>query len=661
MRYLEILLVVFCLAMQCWAIPAPDDTFIIRQPDGTELEARWLGDENFHVLATADGQIILEDVLGYYSYANEKGEPSGIYARNPADRSAQDLMFLLTLNQESIFETLWKEAPKVETLDYRTPEYIYRDVMRMPTPNTKLTIGDIRGLVVLVQFSDVKFKSSNAQAQFVDYMNKEGYNEYHNIGSVRDYFYKNSMGVFRPTFDVYGPVTLSGTRESYGGVKGAENYPGGRKALSEALDTLIKWGTVDFSKYDNDGDGYVDFVYMFYAGIGSNYSGNTKAIWPHAWVFSPIKYLGSGKRVERYACSNEIDGSAYQYNSNTDVLGGIGNFVHEFGHVLGLPDLYDRSGEQQNKKATPKEWDVMDQGVYNCPWNTARSKNCTPPYFSAFERMSLGWMTPTELYAVGEVRLDKLDDNVAYSITNPENPDEIFLLEYRTKQTWDQGHKNSGILLWHIDYVKSVWEDRSINNDGDHMYVDIEEAVPNTGTYSLASDVFPGTGNVKEFEDFTFWDGSRAQVRIYDISESSDKTFALFKVDMEVESSSSEASSSSAEESSSSKEASSSSEVQSSSSEEILSSSSNGAAGFASKTFDAGNVSVLRQGNTVLVQLSRHGKNTVRLFGLNGNVVYEKSFEGDRIAVPLSTNMGKQTFVLTVEQDGVLLTTRQIR
>ena len=83
--------------------------------------------------------------------------------------------------------------------------------------------------------------------------------------------------------------------------------------------------------------------------------------------------------------------------------------------------------------------------------------------------------------------------------------------------------------------------------------------------------------------------------------------------------------------------------------------------GFTGKTFAASNVSVLRQGHSVLVQLSRRGKNTVRLFGLNGNVVYEEFFEGDRIVVPLSANMGKQTFVLTVEQDGALLTTRQIR
>ena len=136
MRCLEILLAVFCLALQCWAVPAPDDTFVIRQPDGTELEVRWLGDESFHVLATADKYIILEDVLGYYSYANEKGKPSGVYAKNSADRSAKDLLFLLTLDRESIFDILWNEAPKAEALDYRIPDFVFKDVQRMPSPNT---------------------------------------------------------------------------------------------------------------------------------------------------------------------------------------------------------------------------------------------------------------------------------------------------------------------------------------------------------------------------------------------------------------------------------------------------------------------------------------------------------------------------------------------
>ena len=189
MRCLEILLAVFCLALQCW--------------DGTELEVRWLGDESFHVLATADKYIILEDVLGYYSYANEKGKPSGVYAKNSADRSAKDLLFLLTLDRESIFDILWNEAPKAEALDYRIPDFVFKDVQRMPSPNTKITTGETRGLVVLVQFKDLSFTSPNANAQFTDYMNKEGYNEYFNRGSVRDYFVQNSNGLFKPYFDVF--------------------------------------------------------------------------------------------------------------------------------------------------------------------------------------------------------------------------------------------------------------------------------------------------------------------------------------------------------------------------------------------------------------------------------------------------------------------------
>ena len=663
MRRLEILLVVFCLALQCWAVPAPDDTFIVRQPDGAELEVRWLGDESFHVMATADGKIILEDVLGYYSYVNEKGEPSGVYARNPAGRSARDLMFLLTLDQEAIFENLWKEAPRVAALDYRIPDFVFKDLQRMPSPNTKITTGETKGLVVLVQFKDLSFKSPDPQAQFRDYMNKEGYNEYFNRGSVRDYFVQNSNGLFKPYFDVYGPVTISKNRDDYGSGSPTSNPSGytigARDALYEALDTLIKNG-IDLSPYDNDKNGKVDFVFMFFAGPGQNNTTVTTAIWPHAWYL----YKSQPELYNvRYACANELDGPAYTKDNNTSILGGIGTFVHEFSHVLGLPDLYDL--KNGNPYKTPKRWDVMDQGNYNCPSNEYGTSNCAPPFYSTFEKMSLGWMHPTELYINGEARLDKVNDHAAFSITNPENPDEMFLLEYRTKKDWDVGHPKSGMLIWHIDYKKSVWDAKTINNDGSHMHVDIEEAVPDpSGSYAKSSDVFPGSGSVTSFSDFTLWNGTTIDVKLSNIRESDDHTYATFTVEMEVLSSSSEvASSSSEEQSSSSEEAVYSSAEESSSSDfdRVSSGSSDSGTEFVGRAFFAGNVLVLRQENSVLVQLSRHGKNTVRLFGLNGNEVYGKSFEGTSILVPLSTKMEKQAFVLTVEQDGVLLTTRQIR
>ncbi|MBR3851588.1 MAG: M6 family metalloprotease domain-containing protein [Fibrobacter sp.] len=445
--------------------------------------------------------------------------------------------------------------------------------------------------------------------------------------------------------------------------KRRQELRGGTLRTNRGARFLEKKESIDYSKYDNDGDGEIDFTYMFYAGVGANNSGVVGAIWPHAWYIGNSVNKRSGKNMgndiyaNRYACSNEIDGYAYKKDNSTDILGGIGTFAHEFSHVLGLPDMYDLKGN--NPRKTPKKWDVMDNGNYNCPYNSYGTQNCAPPFYSAFERMSLGWMNPTELYAVGQVKLDKIDGNNAYSITNPNNPDEMFLLEYRTQKDWDVGQPNSGMLIWHIDYVASVWKEKTINNNGDHMYVDIEEASPEIDKYARPYDVFPGTKVVTEFSDFRFWSGARAEVHIYGISESEDKTYALFNVEMEISSSSEESSSSEGEssssmiQSSSSEDASSSSMTPSSSSERFVQ--------YARRGHTACDVSLDHRNNVVLVQLPKAGKNRVRLFSLNGNLVYDKFFEGNFVKAALPATLGKQSFVILVEQNGMLLTTRQIR
>ena len=556
------------------AEPASDETFNLKQPDGSTVEVRLVGDEHFHVFETADGYILQKDALGYYAYADESGESSGIYARNAHERSSADVQFLAKLDPDAIFKKLLAEAPDENLLDYGLPRFAYPRIQRMPTPNLKLTKGDIRGIVVLVQFSDVKFASADPKATFNDFLNKEGYNENHNVGSVRDFFITNSMGEFRPTFDVYGPITVPNTREYYGGKSQSDrNYNGAREAFKQAVDTLLKRGEVDFSKYDNDNDKTVDFIYFIYAGIGASSSGVIETIWPHAGYIGN-KSVGSGLRLNRYACSNEISGSAYKVDNRTTKMNGIATFAHEFSHVLGLPDLYDLGGN--NPRKVPHSWDLMSNGSYNCPSNSDNVKSCAPPLYSAFERMSVGWMTaPIELNVNGPVRLIKIDSNVAYSVTNPENPNEMFLLEYRTRKKWDSGQTNSGMLIWHIDYVASVWSNKTINNNGDHMHVDIEEAWPETSKYAAASDPFPGSKKVTEFNKFIFWNGRDMNITLSDITESADKEYVTFNVTMTVTSSSS-AESSSSEVSSSSQFESSSSVTKLSSSSAVSSSSSIG-------------------------------------------------------------------------------------
>ncbi len=524
------------------AEPADYEPFFLKQPDGTTLLARLVGDEHFSVLETADGYILQKDALGYYAYADETGKSSGIYARDPNSRSSSELQFLAKLNPDAIYQKLLAESPDDEALEYGIPKFALPKIQRMPVPNKKLTLGDIRGVVILVQFSDIKFKNADPQKQFSEMLNKEGYNEFHHQGSARDYFIKNSSGAFRPTFDVIGPITISQTRAYYGGTSDNRRYNMAREALKEALDTLLRWNSIDFSQYDNDKDGIVDFVYMIYAGVGRSSSGVVESIWPHA--SSITKKMGNGPTVRRYACSNEIGGRAYKANSTTSTPNGIGTFVHEFSHVLGLPDLYDVDGN--NKQKTPQSWSIMAHGGYNCPTNSENVQGCAPAFYSAFERMSVGWMAaPTELNVKGQVQLDKIDENIAYSVTNPQNPNEMFLLEYRTNKNWDAGQVNSGMLIWHIDYVASVWNNRKINVDGSHMYVDIEEAVTTTGTSAAPSDPFPGSRNVTSFNKFVFWNGDDMNISLTNIKESSDKEYITFDVDMTVKSSSSMSSSSS--------------------------------------------------------------------------------------------------------------------
>ena len=170
-------------------------------------------------------------------------------------------------------------------------------------------------------------------------------------GSVRDYFYDNSNHIFDPSFDIVGPVdvNLSCTYP-----QSTANSDQLFHAVLAAADPLV-----DFSKYDSDHDGYVDMVFFLVAGFSASYGGNNENyLWPHMYYlyYAPPR---DGKRFGLYACSTEFSGWE-GYGPRYYDIGGIGTFCHEFGHVLGLPDLYDTdysgSGGESND---PGEWDVM--------------------------------------------------------------------------------------------------------------------------------------------------------------------------------------------------------------------------------------------------------------------------------------------------------------
>jgi M6 family metalloprotease-like protein len=254
-----------------------------------------------------------------------------------------------------------------------------------------------RILVIMANFTDYELVSSTAD---VDSMfNAVNWTKDGATGSVRQYFYDQSMGQYNPQFDIVGPVTLSNGYAYYGG--GCSSTTRSGYMVTEACALVDE--QVDFTEYDSNNDGKVDLVYVFFAGFGENDPPTTDLIpvacnlpWPHYWNVVSAGYGSNprefdGKKIYDYEISNELDG--YYSTTTQKVISGIGVLCHEFGHALGLPDTYSTGSSAHNEKLLGS-WDIMCYGPYNNDMHT-------PPSYTAYERFYMGWLTP-ELTTKGD-------------------------------------------------------------------------------------------------------------------------------------------------------------------------------------------------------------------------------------------------------------------
>lgn len=482
------------------AVPARPGLTVITQSDGTTLEVRIAGDEYYHLYTTSDGIPLVEDgdKLCYATIdASGMVVSTGVPACNVEQRSAEELKLVSEINTEAVRGVMEKKSK----------EALYKVQRRGPglfAGSHFPATGEHKALVLLVQYSDVKFTLDDPYDYFSRLLNEEGFNESGATGSARDYFIESSMGVFQPQFDVYGPITLSRPRSYYGG----NNWYGSdARAWLMALEAVEQLDAeVDFSEYDRDGDGRIDNVFIFFAGMGEHAGGGAECVWPHA---SYVTYSDSephiydGVQLDSYGCTSEW---------MIDRPDGIGTFCHEFGHILGLPDLYATS---YTEAFTLGSWAVMDMGAYN---NDSR----TPPLHSAFERYALGWIEPRQLTAASDVELLPISSNDAGIIKAGKN--EYFLFENRQQTGWDQFLPGHGMLITHVLLDEAAWASNRVNNDPDMMLVDIEEADGIATEDTRAGDAFPGTAGVTSFTDDTTpsmrnWNNQRLSLPITDITE----------------------------------------------------------------------------------------------------------------------------------------------
>ncbi|MCM1032544.1 MAG: M6 family metalloprotease domain-containing protein [Odoribacter sp.] len=496
------------------AIPARRDVVHrVVQPDGSVIELTRTGDERSHYYLTLDKIPVIKDDNGRYCYATVSANGSivaGPQAVNPADRTAAQQTYTATLDRSAITKAMIRRTAgrRAASATRRANQSSNIGLFASRFPHT----GEPHGIVILVQFKDSKFSVTNPHEYYNDFLNGDNFTQHNGTGSCRQYFIDSSNGQFKPTFDVYGPVTLSNNVSYYGGNDywGDDRRPG--EMVQEACEALNS--QVDFSKYDTDNDGYVDNVYVIYAGKGENSNGGDDTVWPHSWDLESA--LGKaitldGVYINDYGCGNEWD---------EELPTGIGTFCHEFGHVMGLPDLYNTSDDNAADAVTPGDWSIMDYGSYN---NDGR----TPPSYSIYERNAFGWIDPIVIDSQASISLENIHDSNTGAVVLTSNKNEFFLFENRQQTGWDTYLPGHGLIIWHIDFDQSVWTENAPNNTATHQRIDIEEAggrANNESKSTMASYPFPGTSGKTSFTDSTSpsmktWSGTSLGLPITDIAE----------------------------------------------------------------------------------------------------------------------------------------------
>ena len=503
-------LLTFFLSVSALAGPVHDRMVTLVQPDGTSFAARFRGDEFIRIKTDLHGHAIMQDAEGWWCYASY--EPDGDKVCSGTRVGDKAPASVISKSLDIPYRKLSENAGKLK--------------MYLPVPKSPASVRTKgktvkHGLVILAQFADLGFK--HKRADFEALLTKEGYSMNNASGSAKEYFDAQFGGSVDFEFSVSDIVTLSQDLAYYGGntsvAKGVESDKNPEEMVIEACRLVDPH--IDFSLYDDDGDGEVDNVFVFFAGGDEAEGAGDDCIWSHAWYIKDgagRNLVLDGKTINRYACTSEM--TRYQDASGKIVqrLAGIGSFCHEYSHTLGLPDMYDTDYEASGGQADAL-WvstSLMDGGNYN-------NLGSVPPNFNALEREILGLSEPVVIERSGVYRLEPVDKGGQCYRINTEEDDEYYLLECRSGAGWDAYVGGKGLLLYHIDktqrssgysdsYGKDITADmrwtlyNEVNCRPDHQCADLIEAIP--GASNVRNVFYPvyGVTDIDE-ESFTSWSG----------------------------------------------------------------------------------------------------------------------------------------------------------
>lgn len=328
--------------------------------------------------------------------------------------------------------------------------------------------GTVRVAVVLVDFPDRKIKQTKKHFEDLFFSDK--------AGSVREYYKEVTSNAISIEGQVIGPFTLPRKLSAYAnGASGTGNTQPNARTMAEDA-AKIAATKLDFSKYDNDGNGYVDAFVVIHAGRGAEETASKWDIWSHKWLLPKVFNAGSTNIFAYLTVPEDCK---------------LGVCAHELGHLLfGFPDLYDTDYSSEGVG----DWCLMGGGSWN-------GNGSTPAHPCAWCKVQQGWaMVINQVKNEDKVKIDPIQKSKTVYRLWREGVlgNEYFLVENREQKNYDKFLPGSGLLIWHID------DNMDSNSNELHYRVALVQAdgnrdLENGNNRGDDSDCYPGSARKKAF------------------------------------------------------------------------------------------------------------------------------------------------------------------
>lgn len=474
------------------ATPAFPGYIDFRQPDGSIVKIKMMGDEYLRWAETEDGYSLLFDKSGYLVYADHDSN---------GDLVATSLRASEVSRRSNVIKNrLTKIGKKIMYSEKQIAKALEVRIADAPAPRRANALGRVinpvvgirKNLVILVDFPDLPF--TYTQQDFDVLMNSEHPSEsMPSNASVRDYYREASFGQLDLQSTVVGVYRMPQPMAYYGSNSGSTDTHA-REMIIEAINQADE--DIDFSEFDNDGDDRVDGIHIIYAGYGEEAGGGSDCIWAHS---SQLSGTVDGVSLGRYSCSPELRNNYGKSRTH------IGVICHELGHVLGTMDFYDTNYGVDGSYPSTGQWDMMAQGNWN-------GEGAYPAFFNPYTVIyDFGWADAINGNKPSSMSLVHHNKNGYVRINTP-TEGEYFLLEYRDKASFDIGIPGHGLMIYRASDNLSRRGQNTINAKHPQQFYPLAANAPNDiptfdpssyGVPNSESCAFPGALGVTEITDYT--------------------------------------------------------------------------------------------------------------------------------------------------------------